>query len=167
MALFSDLPSAQDLMWPTVQALRTLGGSGRIEEINEQVVRQQGFSEEQLAVRRADNDRMPALEYRLAWSRSRLKKAGAIVNSSRGVWALTDGGRTWTEEELSGRWQASKSAFRKKQRERESLDLAHDSRGDVPAIDENSADWRERLLETLLSMQPDAFERLAQRLLRE
>jgi restriction system protein len=110
---------------------------------------------------------MPALEYRLAWSRSRLKNAGAIANSSRGVWALTDGGRTWSEEDLANQWQVSKSTYSKEHRSKESLDLEHDSRGDVPAIDENSLDWRENLLEKLQVMEPSAFERLAQRLLRE
>jgi restriction system protein len=73
MTSYRDIPSAQDLMWPSLLALRSLGGSGRIDEINEEVVRQQGFTEEQLAVRRADSDRMPAIEYRLAWARSDLR----------------------------------------------------------------------------------------------
>jgi restriction system protein len=167
MTSYREIPSAQDLMWPTLLALRSLGGSGRIEEINEEVVRQQGFTEEQLAVRRADNDRMPAIEYRLAWARSRLKNAGAIENSSRGVWALTDGGRDWTSAELDARWHDTKTEYGKEHRNRQSLDLDHDSRGDVPEIDENSGDWREKLLEKLLTMDPGAFERLAQRLLRE
>ena len=43
-----DLPSTQDLMWPTLEALRSLGGSGRIGEINEAVINIQGFTEAQL-----------------------------------------------------------------------------------------------------------------------
>jgi restriction system protein len=154
-------------MWPTLLAMRALGGSGRIEEINEEVVRQQSFSEDLLALRRLDNDRMPAIEYRLAWARSRLKNAGAIQNSSRGVWAVTDGGRVWTRDELEEQWQGAKAGYSKEHRDRESLNLDHDSKGDVPELDENSGDWRERLLEKLLQMEPSAFERLAQRLLRE
>ena len=52
-------------------------------------------------------------------------------------------------------------------RSRQSLDLDHDSRGDVPEVDESSGDWREKLLDKLFAMDPSAFERLAQRLLRE
>lgn len=33
---------------------------------------------------------MTKVEYRLAWSRTYLKKVALIVNSSRGVWTLSD-----------------------------------------------------------------------------
>lgn len=36
-------------MTPTVTALRELGGSGHITEINERVIEAEGFSEEQLS----------------------------------------------------------------------------------------------------------------------
>jgi restriction system protein len=44
------VPSYADLLWPTVKALRALGGSGNITEIVEKVVELEGFTEEQQAV---------------------------------------------------------------------------------------------------------------------
>ena len=32
------------------------------------------------------------IDYRLAWARSHLKAAGFLINSSRGIWSLTEAG---------------------------------------------------------------------------
>ena len=40
------------------------------------------------------------IEYRLRWARTRLKHIGALVNSSWGVWVLTERGRTLTEDQM-------------------------------------------------------------------
>ena len=65
-------------MWPTLLALRALGGSGRIDEINEEVIRAEAFSEDQIALKQTDHVSLTVIEYRLAWSRSLLKNIGAI-----------------------------------------------------------------------------------------
>lgn len=162
-----DLPSVQELMWPTLEALRTLGGSGRIEEIDGEVIRRQGFSEEQLAVRRPKKERQSMIEYRLAWSRTKLKEIGAIKNSARGVWALTDAARNWSEAELDEHRQSRGGGYLTLQQNR---NILTDSAGVDDGLiegDDSGTDWKERLLDRLLEMPPDAFERLAQRLLRE
>jgi restriction system protein len=87
-------------MWPTVKALRTLGGSARVSEIYERVVEQEGFTEEQQAIRRSPDHSMSLLEYRLAWARNYLKNIGVVENSARGVWSLTRLGRRITEQEI-------------------------------------------------------------------
>ncbi len=148
-------------------AMRSLGGSGHIEEINEEVASQQGFSHEQLALQRVASDSRSALEYRLAWSRNILKNAGAIENSARGVWALTENGRRWTEEELGKAVQEWQLNYRQNYR-RPDRQLAHDTvEIDVSegSIDETA--WKDQLVEELLNLEPGAFERLAQRILRE
>jgi hypothetical protein len=53
------IPNQFVLMWPTLQALKDLGGSARISEIVERVIAAEGFSEEQQAVKRRDGDHMP------------------------------------------------------------------------------------------------------------
>ena len=161
------LPSARDLLWPTLLAIRSLGGSGHIEEINEEVARQQSFTDEQLALQRVATDSRSALEYRLAWSRNLLKNAGAIVNSARGVWAITDNGRRWSERELNQAVQDWQANYRLNYRRPNRSTAAA---GDEPDLVEESAEepnWKDQLLSTLQSMDPSAFERLAQRLLRE
>ncbi|MBW4078645.1 MAG: restriction endonuclease [Acidobacteria bacterium] len=162
-----DLPSTQELMWPTLEALRALGGSGRIEEINGEVIKRQGFSEEQLAIRRPKKERQSMIEYRLAWSRTKLKEIGAIKNSAWGVWALTDDARNWSEVDLDEHRQSRSGGYLSLQQNRNILTNASGIDDGQIEGDDGRTDWKERLLERLLEMPPDAFERLAQRLLRE
>ena len=85
-----NIPSHDRLFNPVLKALRSLGGSGSIQEIYDRVVEQQHFSEEMLAVvHDPEKGNQTLVEYRLAWARSWLKKYGLLENSSRGVWALT------------------------------------------------------------------------------
>jgi len=58
-------------LWPALQAVRELGGSGTIDEINAQVIEREGFTEEQQAVIHNDGPRTK-IEYRLAWARTYL-----------------------------------------------------------------------------------------------
>ena len=78
------VPPYQDLMWPTLLAVRKLGGSGSIEEIVEEVPSQLSLSEEQQAVLHGDG---PAteIEYRLAWARTYLKGMGLLITAAVGV----------------------------------------------------------------------------------
>lgn len=54
---------------PTVKALRTLGGSGSINEIVQKVLELEGFTEEQQAVSHGDGPQSQ-IEYWLAWARA-------------------------------------------------------------------------------------------------
>jgi restriction system protein len=99
------------------------------------------------------------LEYRSAWARSYLKSAGFIENSERGVWALTTKGKE--AESVDGRQIArdvrKMPVARRAVQSSEVADEAEDS----------DASWQDRLLDTVQKMEPAAFERLCQRLLRE
>jgi restriction system protein len=89
-----DLPTFDRLMNPVIQALKQLGGSGTVEEINNKVAEITGLSDEQLEIiHDADKGSQTEIEYRLAWARTYLKKYDVLENSSRGVWALTTKGR--------------------------------------------------------------------------
>ena len=44
------VPSVPDLLWPTLRAVRAIGDSGTIEEIDERVISDEQFSEAQQAV---------------------------------------------------------------------------------------------------------------------
>lgn len=80
-----------ELLWPVLQAVGELGGSGSIGEIAEASIKREGFSDAPQAVLHNDGPQTE-LEYRLAWARTYLKGMGLLSNSSRGVWALTDEG---------------------------------------------------------------------------
>jgi restriction system protein len=102
------------------------------------------------------------LEYRSAWARSYLKSAGYIENSERGVWALTQKGKE--AESVDGRQIA-----REVRQTLQSARKATKSPGLEIDVEEEGSDvsWQDRLLDTVQKMEPSAFERLCQRLLRE
>lgn len=99
------------------------------------------------------------LDYRLAWTRSYLKKYGLLENSRRGIWALTTKGRQ-TEK-------VDPKAISRYWRELKKKERIDDEEYEADNEKLKELTWREELLQTLLKMQPDAFERLVQRLLRE
>ena len=162
----SVIPNQFELMWPTLEALKTLGGSGHIEEIFETVSDQQGFSDEQLAVHRRGDDRMSRIEYHLAWARNGLKQVHAIENSARGVWAITERGRQMTESEVRDEVRAWRTEYNRQYQAKRRGDVADNADDDEDLLNDESK-WTEQLLNCLLELAPDAFERLSQRILRE
>jgi restriction system protein len=153
------VPTFDALMNPLIQALKSLGGSGTIEEINNKTVDIASISDEQLEVLHGpEKSSQTEVEYRLAWTRTYLKKYGVLENSSRGVWALTPKGVQIDKVNPT----TVKRYVRDQDREARQISVVQD---DYEEPDEIS--WRDELLSVLLSMSPDAFERLAQRLLRE
>lgn len=154
-----ELPKYREYLWPTVCALRAIGGSATIEELNTQVIADQGYTEEQQAVLHG-NGPGTAIEYRLAWARTYLKGMGLAFNSERGVWNLTERGWAVIEEEIEPLRKQYVARYRKKSAEERSDDTSQDD--DVEEIT-----WQEELLNELMRLSPDDFERLSQRLLRE
>jgi len=155
---------------PTIKTLRALGGSGAIQEINEKAIELEGYTDDQLAVMHGHGEKSE-IEYRLAWARTNLKNLGAVTNSSRGVWALTEYGRTATESELVERDKAWRKELAVKRAEKQLGQAATEPEGDeevgvVAGVDAGE-DWKVQLLRCLMEMPPDAFERLSQRVLRE
>lgn len=122
------------------------------------------FTSEQQAVLHGDGPRTK-IQYRLAWARTYLKGMGLLTNSKRGVWSVTETGQTVTEDDIGPLHTKFVASLRKKSKKKSPrTDVAQDLE-QVEA--EAEADWKDELLETLLKMSPTAFERLAQRLLRE
>src|SRR5581483_11834960 len=86
----------------------------------------------------------------------------ALDNSTRGVRSLTDLGRTISAEEVDMRYRAQRADRLKKRRDQRQLEIE-----ETEDASEDEADWKTRLLEVLLGLEPTTFERLARRLLRE
>jgi restriction system protein len=154
------IPSHRHMLWPALDAVRALGGSGRIEEIDAKAIEIGGFSEEQQALLHGEGPRTE-LEYRLAWARTLLGWMGALENSARGVWSLTDLGRTITPQEVDRLYAEQSAARLKARRERQAREEDREDGED------EARDWKTELLKALLDLPPDRFERLARRLLRE
>jgi len=83
------LPTYDEMMNPLLEALKQLGGSGTINEINEKVFEIMKLPNEVLEVPHGENGSRSEVEYRLAWTRTYLKRVGLLENSSRGIWALS------------------------------------------------------------------------------
>jgi restriction system protein len=151
------VPTFDALMNPVLQALKELGGSGTIEEINGKVIEITGLSDEQAeSLHDPERGGQTEVEYRLAWTRTYLKKYGVLENSSRGVWALTLKGRQLGSVNPKAVRRFVQQQAKKTQEVSETVALA-----------EGEVSWRDELLDVLLDMEPSAFERLVQRLLRE
>ena len=103
------------------------------------------------------------LNYYLSWARTYLKRGGALENSSRGVWALTDEGETITSIDQT---RAIHKQVNAEERERQRQKRLAKKNGIIDTTGDD-ADWQLGLLGVLQEMDPSAFERLAQRLLRE
>ena len=86
------VPSYEELLQPTLEALRQLGGLQTITAINRQVISSFPLTPEEIALPHSDT-RQTELEYRLAWARTYLKHYGVIDNPKRGAWMLTEQGR--------------------------------------------------------------------------
>jgi len=158
------VPTHVDLLWPTLNAVRDLGGSAKLDEINAHVIEREAFSEEQQAVLHNDGPRTE-IEYRLAWARTYLKGMGALDNSERAVWSATDAGRTMAEEEVTRRHHDYRLSLRQARRDKKRA--AREQTIEEAAGEEEERDWKEELLSILLELPSDRFEHLARRLLLE
>jgi restriction system protein len=157
----SALPTFDSMLIPTIQALQALGGSGTIEEIYEKVVQLLNIPDQFLEISHG-NTSQSEVEYRLAWSRTYLKKYGLLENSTRGVWSLVS--TSLNPNDLDAR-EIVKSV---RQIDKNKLISSESSDELSEAIETpNNLTWQQHLHKIFLSLDPSAFERLVQRLLRE
>jgi restriction system protein len=169
MASKSDLPSFDEYFAPTVAVLRAHGGSATIEELEEGVAAEMKLSDNVRSVLHGEGPRTQ-FDYELAWVRTYLKKVGAAENSERGVWRLTPIGLGMSEADLALVPQRVRAEDREKRLEKPTPKGSTDDLDDIPTEesgDDAAAQWKEVLLECLLKIDPGAFERLCQRILRE
>jgi restriction system protein len=149
---------------PLLDALRALGGSGRPDEVVERIAADLKLSDE------LQNETIPSGESRfrnqVRWARLFLVREGFIDSSIRGVWTLTERGRTahlsvQDARDIRSKWRHTHEQRREKDDASESID---DVSGN-PAV---TGDIESRLIDLLLNkLSPSGFERLSQRLLRE
>ena len=147
---------------PVLDALRKLGGSGTPDEVVEQIAADLGLSDD------VQNELLPSggPRYRnqIAWARFYLVREGFLDSSKRGVWSLTERGRSAhltidQAGEIFSRW----VKIFEEQRRAKTVEEEPIAEGSGAP----SKDYREETLDILLALPPAGFERLAQRLLRE
>ena len=150
------IPTFDEPMDPSIQALKRLGGSGSIDELVTEIIQLLDLPQEVVEVPHGTTGRTE-LEYRSAWARTYLRKAGLIENSERGVWALTQKGTKAST--IDGRQVARDVKAQIKQ--------ATDNDSGGSEEPDTIPSWQDELIMVLQTMDPTAFERLCQRILRE
>ena len=159
------LPKYDDLFKPTLEALSSLGGSGSIEELDDALISSLGINQEQLDVTYPKSG-APVLPDRMSWARSFLKIGGFVKNPKRGVWVLTEEGRAALSKSNADLKKIISAADRAAIAARSAAQAAAEGSSSENG-NGDSLSWPNLLLQRVQAVEPAAFERLCQRLLRE
>ena len=154
-----------------IDALKSLGGSGRNNEILEKVIELANLSDEETDRIHTDG-RTTVVSYNLSWAKTYLKRFGLLEISSRGVWNLTEEGFSDEMENpdvivAHVRNLHQQTRFNDQEQEigENHLQDIEEETGDN--LFQNSDDWQQNLKDKVLSVSPAGFERLCQRIFRE
>ena len=161
-------PDYRLLIEPTWYALVQLGGSGTNSEIDAEIIRQLGLSEEIVDEPHKETGNETELEYRAKWARTYLKKYGLIENSARGVWSIAPQYQKMVEQVEIDKNEIIRTVRQQLSPNRN--DFGDNTNGQgltIAEVSDEGQSWERRLSGILMEMNPYGFEKLAQRLLRE
>ena len=162
-----EVPAYNEMMNELFQAVKELGGSGTIREIDDRTIEILNLSPEVQEIMHGNTSKTE-IRYRLAWTRTYMKKVGILENSSRGVWALTVQGRALQKIDPEQIVERVREMTLLKAENVKEINLEDESlENDGVDTPDEIQSWREKLKNVLLNLKPDAFERLTQRILRE
>jgi len=150
---------------PIVETLQELGGSGQPKEVTDTVLERLHISEhEQAQTLKNGGSRV---RNQVAWARFYLAKADLLDASRRGVWALTEKGRT-VHLSPNAVAQIFKDVQANLPTKDEQPNTTDDATDITPPLDPSGDSASKRtLLDVLKSLSPGGFEHVSQRLLRE
>ena len=155
------MPTFDSMMNPLLKALNELGGSGTISEIDGKVIELLNVPEDiQNIPHDPEKSTKSEIEYRLAWTKTYLKKYGVLENSAKGVWAINSDNNKLIEVDPKEVIKTVREND-KKEKEKKNIDTEEELTSD------DLIDWKDNLINILKKIKPDAFERLSKRLLRE
>lgn len=162
-----EVPAYNEMMNELFQAVKELGGSGTIREIDDRTIEILNLSPEVQEIMHGNTSKTE-IRYRLAWTRTYMKKVGILENSSRGVWALTVQGRALQKIDPEQIVERVREMTLLKAENVKEINLEDESlENDGVDTPDEIQSWREKLKNVLLNLKPDPFERLTQRILRE
>lgn len=149
---------------PLLDALRELGGSGTPEEVVERIAFDLKLPDH------LQNELLPSGELRfrnqVAWARFYLVQEGLLDSSKRGVWSLTERGRT-TRLSLEQARQIRFKWVRVFQDRRREAQVSAPEPEQIVEEDSQLDGHRKQALELMQELSPAAFEQLCQAILRE
>ena len=171
------IPRYTQLIVPTFLALKKLGGSGKNDEILDQIITDMNISDEIADIQHKGRTNKSELSYQADWARTYLRQYGVIENSARGVWSIRPDYVSVESLDSKKIVDAVLEENRKRRENKASVGSSHAVVEEGPEDDDPSNDyaeypdevkpWREQLADVLQNMDPYAFERLSQRVLRE
>ena len=158
------MPAYSDLINPTIEALQNLGGSGNVNEIYTEIRKIVELPDSIFEFPHSEKSSQTEIQYRLAWARTYLKKYGIIDNTSRSVWVIMPKNKDITSVNVDDCVNTVRGLVVEK-----NLSLINDGdlENDGVELPDEVKPWRRKLHDVLLNMNPYAFERLIQRVLRE
>lgn len=163
----SKVPAFDEMMNELLQAMKALGGSGTIREIDKKTIEILKLPPAILDIMHPKTSKTE-IEYRLAWTRTYLKFYGLLENSTRGIWSLSPQGRAIKEINPAEIVREVRENQKDRSRSDNSVNLEDEElKNDGVEAPEEIQSWREKLKMVLYKLEPDAFERLTQRILRE
>jgi len=155
---------------PVLQALETLGGSGRPSEVRTMIAQRLLVPEQEL-LEALPSGGQSRFDNQVAWARFYLVKAGYIDASRRGVWSLTEKGRSglgMTHREALQWFKEVHATFATPEEVAVSEETVTPAEEPLaPAESAPTTNYRQQLSDTLHTLSPAGFERFCQRLLRE
>ena len=164
-----DGPKFVQYFGPVVRAIKSLGGSARPAEVTERVASDLGVSDDERS--ELTSTGVPRFYNQVAWARFYLAKADIVDTSRRGIWTLTEKGRTLPElghQEALLVFREVQAQFRSTTED----ERAGPADGEVEAPQDEEAvssvlGHRSLAIQALMSLPPAGFEAFSQRLLRE
>jgi restriction system protein len=153
-------------MGPVLDALRALGGKASPRECSEWIAEKFKLPPEALEAKmKSGGERF---HNQVQWARQYLAWEGLLDPTQRGVWTLTaKGAKTFLDEEMSRaiflKWVSIFAEARQK-KAAANLPKSIESTDDAESPEEVE---EHKLIDVLLSLPPDGFERLCKRLLHE
>ncbi len=154
------VPEYRTYFNPILAALKALGGSASIDELNAKVAADLRLGDEVLAVPHdPEHGGRSEFAYRMAWARTYLKTAGLVTNSERSVWSLTPEGMKVDrvdEKKVAKEVQAKRKGTRPRSRDEQA---EHDTEPDEAEADEEPTDWKHELLDRMTDSAGRAHDR--------
>jgi restriction system protein len=169
-----DIPPMKSYIRPQWRILKETG-SATLDQLAELVIEKMGLTEDQTTPLHNNGPRTE-FEYRMAWARTYLKQAGYIDNPRMGLWVNTLEGNQASEIDPS---QIVKKVnlIQKEKREAKMRVFEHGDSSTAENIQsssitteemiEDSDQWMDYLISTIMEMTPNGFEKLCRRLLNE
>lgn len=167
----TDVPPYVELIYPTLKAVASLGGSAQGREITSRVLEDVDATDELVSITYENRPKSVLID-RLEWARSYAKLGGALDSPKRGLFVLTTSGRETLAlpesegiaavAEMNRQVRASRAKLRAAAPDGTSSEVVDTDE----AVEDEDTGWTDVLLNRLHRLSPEGFEEFVMYLLR-